>query len=166
MRNRYEYRRNLPHYQKNDRAHFVTFVTKDRWILPSRARDTILEACLHIDGVKAIIHAAVVMPEHVHLILTPLRNDAGDEYSLPQILHSIKSYSAHEINRYLKRKGTVWLDESFDHVLRSEDRLDSKIQYLCQNPVRRGLVKEPFQYRWLWTEERAFTRAGTPVPHQ
>lgn len=105
------------------------------------------------------------MPEHVHLILTPLRDSAGAEFSLADILHSIKSYSAHEINRLLKRKGTVWLDESFDHVLRSEDRLDSKIEYICQNPVRRGLVKEPLQYRWLWTEGQPLSRAGTPVPH-
>ena len=39
------YRRNLPHVQKDETAHFITFVTKSRWILPPLARDIVLSAC-------------------------------------------------------------------------------------------------------------------------
>ena len=122
------------------------------------------DSCLHIDAHLAELHGVVVMPDHVHILLTPLRDAFGEEFSLPEILHSLKSFSAHEINKALTRRGAVWLDESFDHVLRSEDNLDAKIEYLRQNPVRRGLVRTPNLYRWLWTEKQLRT-GETPVPH-
>jgi REP element-mobilizing transposase RayT len=149
---KYEYRRNLPHYQKSDRAHFITFTTADNWILPYKARDIALETCVGLDGKKIELHAAVVMPNHVHLAFTPLRDANGNEFRLAEILHALKSYTAHEINKRLKRKGHVWLDESFDHVLRSDESLEARIEYIRQNPVRRGLVKFPSNYRWLWIE--------------
>jgi REP-associated tyrosine transposase len=46
----------------------------------------------------------------------------------------------------------VWQEESFDHVLRSENSFEEKRDYIRQNPVRRGLVKMPENYRWLWVE--------------
>lgn len=165
MQRKYDYRRNLPHYQKTDRPHFVTFITKERWILPVPARTIAMKACLHVDGKQADIHGIVVMPDHVHILLTPLRGEDGDTLTLPAILHSVKSFSAHAINRKLGRNSPVWLDESFDHVLRSEDDLDAKIEYLRQNPVRRGLVRTPKLYRWLWTEKQLHT-GETPVPHK
>ena len=68
MQRKYDYSRNLPHLQKDDRAHFITFNTHLRWVLPPAARDVVLAACLFLDGKKIELHAAVVMPEHVHMI--------------------------------------------------------------------------------------------------
>lgn len=48
--------------------------------------------------------------------------------------------------------GPVWQDESFDHVVRSEESLLSRADYICMNPVRRGLVRKPEDYKWLWCE--------------
>ena len=48
--------------------------------------------------------------------------------------------------------GPVWEEESFDHVLRSDESLKEKCEYIRQNPVRRGLVKNPEDYRWLWID--------------
>jgi REP element-mobilizing transposase RayT len=90
------------------------------------------------------------MPDHVHLLLTPLRNAEGNLYSLVEIVQGIKSASAHSLNRALGRSGPVWQEESFDHVLRSEESLVEKLEYVRQNAVRRGLVKKPEDYRWLW----------------
>ena len=149
---KYEYRRNLPHFQKDDRVHFITFSTRERWILPKSVRTIVLDACLHFDQIRMEAHAAVVMPDHVHLIATPLRDGEGHAARLFEILHSIKSFSAHGISAALHRNGPVWLDESFDHVLRSEEKVEEKIEYLRQNPVRRGLVKRPDEYQWLWTQ--------------
>ncbi len=97
-----------------------------------------------------MIHAAVVMPESVHLLLTPLRELDGHLYSLVEILQGIKSASAHSLNRALGRSGPVWEEESFDHVLRSAESFKAKVEYIRQNPVRRGLVTRPEDYRWLW----------------
>ena len=160
-----EYRRNLPHYQKSDRAHFVTFTTANNWILPHRARNIVLRCCVELNEKKIELHAAVIMPEHVHLIFTPLRDPSKEEFRLAEILHFIKGFSSHEINKALKRKGPVWLDESFDHVLRSDERLENKIEYVRQNPVRRGLVKFPANYRWLWIEGDD-AQPRTAVPHE
>ena len=110
----------------------------------------VLQHCLHDQGIKAAIHAVVIMPDHVHLLLTPLRNLQGDLYSLVEILQGIKSASAHGLNRVLQRSGPVWQEESFDHVLRSGESFEEKVEYIRQNPVRRGLVNRPEDYRWLW----------------
>ena len=162
------YRRNLPHLQKDFTPHFITFVTKLRWILPPVARDLVLSSCCHDHRVKYELYVAVVMPDHVHLILTPLVNQQRDEiYSLIAIMRTTKIASAHLINRQLRRNGAVWQEESFDHVLRSSDRLDAKVNYVLQNPVRKGLAKDWRECKWAWQRqdqalaERRMEKAGT-----
>ena len=71
-------------------------------------------------------------------------------YSLAEIMDAIKGASAHKVNKLLRRKGRLWQPESFDHVLRSSESLDTKIEYLLANPVRAGLVANWTDYRWLW----------------
>jgi REP element-mobilizing transposase RayT len=145
------YRRQLPHLQYDDRQHFVTFCTDHRWVLPERVRSIVLQCCLYDNGEKFDLRIAVVMPDHVHMIFTPLVNQQAMEiYSLAEIMNAIKGTSAHRINKILLRKGRVWQPESFDHVVRSSQNLDAKIEYLVQNPVRLGLVRESAEYPWLW----------------
>src|SRR5579871_2064987 len=145
------YRRNLPHLQRDATPHFITFVTKFRWVLPPPARDIVLTSCLHDHRTRYELHVAVVMPDHVHVILTPLLDEArGQFFSLVEILRTIKSVSAHLINRSLTRQTTVWQEESFDRVLRASEKLDAKVQYILQNPVRRGLVRDWEEYQWIW----------------
>jgi REP element-mobilizing transposase RayT len=145
------YRRNLPHLQRDYKPHFITFVTKFRRVLPDWARDITLASCLHDHETKYRLHVAVVMPDHVHLILTPVTDETRHlVVSLIEIMKAIKGSSAHAINRRLCRHGAVWQEESFDRVLRSSENLDAKIDYILQNPVRRGLVENWRQYCWLW----------------
>jgi REP element-mobilizing transposase RayT len=144
------YRRNLPHIQKDYSPHFITFVTKRRLVLPDWAREIVLGCCIHGHETKYNLYASVVMPDHVHLILTLLLDlKSSFMFSLHKILRSIKSYSARRINERL-RCGTVWQEESFDRVLRSSESLDAKIAYVMENPVRKGLVSVPEDYPWLW----------------
>ena len=56
------------------------------------------------------------------------------------------------MNRLVNHKGNVWQDESFDHVLRSSESIREKVEYICQNPIRAGLVEDEDQYPWLWRE--------------
>ena len=150
---KYNYRRNLPHIEKAGRAHFITFDAFDRWQLPPAARDLVLKHCLHENGLKMQMHIVVVMPDHVHMIFTPLENEKQETFSFEEIVGAVKGASSHSVNRALKRSGTVWQDESFDHVIRHADGLEQKIEYIRQNPVRRGLVSRPEDYKWLWEEE-------------
>jgi REP element-mobilizing transposase RayT len=127
---RYEYRRQLPHYQKFDRVLFVTFCTLNRWPLSSEARDVVLRHCTHDDGRRFVLHAAVVMPDHVHLLLTPLRDESGWPCPLAAILKSIKGVSARAVNKLMGRSGPVWQEESFDHVLRTSESLKEDYRWL------------------------------------
>jgi len=99
------------------------------------------------------LHAVVVMPDHVHLIFTPLIHPVRLEVcSLGEIMDAIKGASAHKINRLLGRNGKVWQMESFDRVLRCSEKLDEKVHYILNNPVRRQLVSFPEEYPWLWVK--------------
>jgi REP element-mobilizing transposase RayT len=145
------YRRQLPHLQCDEKQHFVTFCTDHRWLLPERVRSIVLECCLHDNGVKFDLRVAVVMPDHVHMIFTPLVNQHAMEiYSLAEIMDAIKGASAHKVNKLLGRIGRIWQPESFDHVLRTSENLDTKILYVLENPIRLGLVDEWTTYPWLW----------------
>jgi REP element-mobilizing transposase RayT len=152
MLRKYAYRRTLPHYQKDNKAIFATFSTHHRWHLPETAREIVVEACRHLDGTKCTLHGLVVMPDHVHLVFTPLADDDGP-ISLPEILQKVKSESAHRVNKLLGRKGRVWQDESFDHVLRREEAIEAKLEYIRMNPVRAALVQEPEEYKWMWFQK-------------
>jgi REP element-mobilizing transposase RayT len=127
-----------------------------------------MSCCDHDHGSKYDLQVAVVMPEHVHLILVPLTNEErGEVYSLIEILKGIKGASVHSINKHLKRRGTVWQEESFDRVLRCSEKLDEKIGYVLQNPVRRGLVSDWQEYRWLWYQRPCHRYASpTVVGHE
>jgi len=75
-------------------------------------------------------------------------------FPLVEVMQSLKSATAHRINKLLHRSGPVWQEESFDHVLRSDESLKEKAEYIRQNPVRRGLVQKPEDYRWLWLDPK------------
>ena len=147
-----EHRRNLPHLQVEGKTYYVTFCTHNRWTLPEEIRPLVVQHCLHDHGTKLHMHALVVMPDHVHLIFTPMADPSGSPYGLSEILGGIKGASAHTINKRLARKGPVWQDESFDHILRREEKLEQKVEYIRQNPVRKGLVAKPEDYPYTWVE--------------
>jgi REP element-mobilizing transposase RayT len=159
---KYRYRRRLPHLQKAGAAVFVTFCTAGRLVLPATARDLVLEHCLREAGVarapspaknwspRIHLYAAVIMPDHVHLLLSPLRDENAWPFPLVDILQCLKSTTAHRINKLLSISGPIWEEESFDHVLRSDESLMEKCEYIHQNPVKTGLFPKPEDYRWLW----------------
>jgi REP element-mobilizing transposase RayT len=150
---KYSYRRTLPHILKDNRPIFVTFGSLKRWILPPEARQLVFVCCLRENAVTIDLHAVVIMPTHAHLLFTPLRNGDGWLFSLPQVMRLIKGRSAHLINRVLDRHGPVWQEESFDHVLRSNESMSEKADYICKNPVRARLVRLESDYQWLWRGE-------------
>lgn len=143
------YRRKLPHIQKEDKTFFITFVTHKRWIIPEHVRELVIKHCLHDHMKKIYLHGIVVMPDHAHMIITPLKDDQGGTYGLAEIMQGIKGASARSINKALGRDGKVWQEEFFDRILRSDEYAESKVEYICQNPVRKGLVKEVDDYPWL-----------------
>jgi putative DNA methylase len=84
-----------------------------------------------------------VMPDHVHVVVTPF-----PDYSLSSLLHSWKSFTANQINRRLGRSGRLWQEESFDHLIRSVDAFTSFVTYTEDNPVAAGLCGQPRDWRF------------------
>lgn len=150
MEKKYDYRRHLPHFQSDHKA--ITFSTHHRRILPPEARTITLEVCIWGDGKRFNLHGAVVMPDHVHMVLTPL-DDGKAVYCVAEIMQGIKSSSVHQINKLLARHGQFWQRESFDRVLRHKESIAVKVEYMIQNPVRAGLARTTTEYPWLWVRE-------------
>jgi REP-associated tyrosine transposase len=150
LQRKYCYRRTLPHLLKDNRPIFVTFTTNRRCHLPPEARRIILECCLQEHQHSIDLHAAVIMPDHAHLIFAPLRDSEGWLFCLPEIMRLIKGRSAHRVNQLLGRTGPLWQDEFFDHVLRGNESLAQKVEYVCENPVRARLARTADAYPWLW----------------
>lgn len=89
-------RRNLPHWQQRVCTYFLTWNCSFGIVLSESDRDRVLSAIRHWDEIRWRVYAAVVMPDHVHLLAQPLPKGDG-VWDLAELLHSVKSYSAHRI---------------------------------------------------------------------
>jgi type I restriction enzyme R subunit len=87
------------------------------------------------DGIRCHMGDFVIMPNHVHLLVTPAR---GEE--LEMILKQVKGASAVECNRILGRTGAFWQAESYDHIVRSIEQLEQYRQYIATNPANAGIT--------------------------
>jgi threonyl-tRNA synthetase/REP element-mobilizing transposase RayT len=153
-------KRNLPHFERPWAKYMVTFGTVNRGQLSPQARDIVLKSLLFMHEQRRYeLYAACVMPDHVHLLFEPQIKEQDKEgkpifWSLTEILHSIKSFTAHEINEAQQTKGNpVWEKESFDRMIRGESDMEEKFHYICKNPWEVGAAKHDENYRWLWTPQ-------------
>jgi REP element-mobilizing transposase RayT len=101
----------------------------------------------HFDGDRYALHAWCVMPNHVHTLFTP-----QDDYKMSTIVHSWKSFTAHECNKLLGQTGRFWDREPFDRYIRNERHFRSTLAYIEENPVKAGLCNKPED--WLWSSAR------------
>jgi REP element-mobilizing transposase RayT len=140
--------RRLPHPTVTGATYFVTFRTHARFQLPPDARDLVM-AAIQAQQQKSIdLDATVVMPDHVHAILRVLVG-----YPPTRCFQRIKGQSSRQINQILHRHRPVWLVESFDHIIRHAAELEEKMEYILQNPAKRGLEENSGGYRWLFAKE-------------
>src|SRR5258708_30320733 len=95
------YRRNLPHIEKDGATYFVTFRTRGGISLPQDARILVFEHCLYENSRTVHMHAFVVMPNHVHLLFTPLVDKIGEPQLMATIMKGIKGASSHSVNKLL-----------------------------------------------------------------
>ncbi|APV44880.1 REP element-mobilizing transposase RayT [Dehalogenimonas formicexedens] len=144
-------RRNLPHIEEPGSVYFVTFTIANNRTLDTPAKNVVFDTLRFHSGTKYTLYACVVMATHAHAVIQPLREQTtGSFYSLSQIMHSIKSYSANEINKLFGQKGSVWLAETYDRIIRDDSELKEKLGYVVNNPVKAGLVENPEDYCWLF----------------
>jgi REP element-mobilizing transposase RayT len=127
-----------PHdWRQQDEFHRRFTETIDRWldadsgscILARPDCKAIMESSLrHFDGERYELGEFMVMPNHVHAIVATV-----GEHQLSAILHSWKSFTAHQFNRMLISSGRIWHPESFDHIVRSAGHLAKLEAYIRDN---------------------------------
>jgi putative DNA methylase len=112
----------------------------------------IQNALLFHDSEKYKLSAWVVMPNHVHILLTQYNG-----FSLSDVAHAIKSYTANEANKILKREGRFWQKEPFDRYIRDGKHFANVVAYIENNPVKARLCKEPsdWVYSSAWFKARS-----------
>lgn len=101
------------------------------------------QALLCFNEQRYCLHAWIVMPNHVHVLLTPRSGE-----SLSQILHTWKSFTANKANAALGRTGAFWQREYFDRFVRNEEHFSAAIEYIENNPVKAGLCQTPVEWRY------------------
>jgi putative DNA methylase len=87
-----------------------------------------------------ILHAFAVMPNYVHVLLTPA-------IPLPRLTKSLKGITAKRANAILALTGSpFWQEESYDHLVRHKQEFEDIRNYIEENPVRAGLVRDASKY--------------------
>jgi putative transposase len=141
-------RRHLPHWQLGGKTYFVTFRTASTQ-LSTIEREAVLARIQAGRGRYFTHHVSVVMPDHVHMLLTPTQESAGNYFDLQRILRGIKGSSARDINRLRGSSGSVWQEESYDRIMRDHQEFTDTFDYICLNPVRKGLAQVPREYPFI-----------------
>jgi REP element-mobilizing transposase RayT len=104
-----------------------------------RIANIVADAIRHFRGTRYELLAWCVMPNHVHVVFSPLGGN-----KLNGIVHSWKSFSALLANRLLGRRGDFWQREYFNHLVRNNASLRKIIRYVKENPRKAGLKNWPW----------------------
>ncbi len=105
--------------------------------------EIVMNALQYFDGKRMWLGDTVVMPNHVHVLICPI-----GEYELEDILQSIKSFSAREINAVTCKTGShFWQRDTYDHIVRTESELEAYRTYIAGNPLKAKLSSGEYCYR-------------------
>ncbi len=118
--------------------------------------DMVVEALWYnAEGLKHYsLEAFVVMPNHVHMLVTA-------NVPLPKLTKSLKGITAKRANAMLALTGQpFWQEESYDHTVRNQREFERIRGYIEENPVRAGLVHHAHEYRW---SSAGWATGGSPA---
>ena len=158
-------KRRLPHFERPWAKYAIAFSAHQRRVLTPEERTIVLRStCYGHEKLQYEPYVACMMPDHVHLLLEPQIKDLSENsesifWPLAEILHGIKSSTAHRIAKLRGEHGTVWDKESFHRLIRSGSDPEEKFSYICRNRWDSGLVDANADYPWLWTQEMSSAAA-------
>ncbi|MFH1366694.1 MAG: transposase [Patescibacteria group bacterium] len=89
------------------------------------------------------LHGYVIMPNHLHLILT-----IGSIGNVSEIMRDFKGHTSYEINKLLKNKSGFWQEDFYEHTIRNEQDFAEKMNYIHNNPVKSNFVKNPADFKY------------------
>lgn len=118
----------------------------------------VADALQHFNGVRYELALFVVMPNHVHVLFRPL-----GEHALADIVKSWKGFAAREINKRRGTKGSLWQDEYWDQLIRTEHHFHKVASYIRENPVVAKLRKGEFE-EWGFSSSESCEKGGQECP--
>jgi REP element-mobilizing transposase RayT len=120
------------------------------WLRDSRIARLVVESLHYRDGMVYDLDTYCVMPNHVHVMYTPLPKEGGGYHAMSAIMHSLKRHTARQANLLLEREGDFWQHENYDHVVRDEAERQRIAEYILNNPVKAGLVSHWEDWEWSY----------------
>lgn len=139
-----QYQRRLPHWRLTGSIYFATWrLRSDMPELKPKERDLVVEVITKFNGDRYDLLGFVVMNDHVHVVVDPQPG-----LQLEKLTGAWKGTSARYINVGRNRTGPVWQDETWDRIIRTEEELHEKLQYILNNPRNRW--PELTEYKWAY----------------
>ena len=101
------------------------------------------------------------MPDHWHALIFP-----HDSLTISDLVRDVKSVSSRRLNRFRRRSGPLWQHQFWDRFVRHAKEFGERLNYMHNNPVRKGLTAKPED--WQWSSFRNFRpdeseRARCPI---
>jgi putative transposase len=147
--------RRLVRYHESKHSHFITFSCYERRpLLRDYKLYDVFLASLERTRVSfdLRLYAYVLMPEHVHLLMSEPDPERG---TLADALHSLKlsvSKKRPQVSfanlGHQTPKNPLWYTRYYDRNIRNHDEFVEKLRYIHRNPVKRGLVERSEEWRW------------------
>jgi putative transposase len=95
----------------------------------------------------------VFIPDHWHALIVPAEDD-----TLPQVMNAVKVASMRRIDSRRGTRGALWQPRYFDEIIWTVKQYRDTLRYMHFNPVERGLVSRPED--WRWSSFRCFGGSG------
>ncbi|MDF1741662.1 MAG: transposase [Verrucomicrobiales bacterium] len=116
------------------------------------SRKIVADALLCFNEVRYEIYAAVVMPNHCHVLVRPF-----EDHPLENILQGWKGYTAQKINEEINRSGNFWQEESHDRIVRNTAHFQNAARYVLKNPAKANLSVSNY---WAYCNRQKW---GSPI---
>lgn len=131
--------------------------TGNNWLKQEAVAQALGDKFHQYDGSYYNLLAYCIMSNHFHLLIdTDLELSEytlhEDDRPLSKIMNYIKGGSAYEANKILNRKGRFWQPESYDHLVRNEREFYNIVRYIANNPVKAGLVRNWYEWRFSYVQ--------------
>jgi putative transposase len=180
------HRKLVRHFDEPGQAHELTFSCYRRLpLLDTDERRALLSRCIDsaLSGHGFELIAFVFMPEHVHLIVWPV----GDS-TISKLLFALKRPFSYRVKMRLEARQDPLLEGltirerpgktsfrfwqeggGYDRNIHNGKTLRQAIEYVHNNPVRRGLCPSPGDYRWsswkYYFEPERWNDPALPIVH-
>ena len=144
--------------RSNEDAYFVSTQTVERkpFFRHERWARLMLSTIDHYEGTGYKLHAYVIMPDHLHLIITPSE-------SVEKSVQLVKGGFSFRVKKELEWNGEIWQPGFTDHRIRDEEDWARHMEYIRTNPIDARLVKDSLPYEFMGFPDCNFPRGLKPT---